>query len=98
MSNPWNLTARETEVLTLVADLGCSKLASRAAAISSKTVDIHMTNVIAKMGARNRLQAAVKWDRWAGRMPLPEIDERERERINGALLYRLQLVRTKAAA
>jgi DNA-binding CsgD family transcriptional regulator len=87
--NPWYLSEREAEVLSLVAELGCSKSVSRVAGIEPKTVDLHMAKVISKMGAKNRLQAAIKWDRWVGRTPLPELDPNERERVNTALLGKI---------
>lgn len=98
MSNPWDLSEREGQVLTALAEHGCSKLAGHALGISPKTVDVHMQHCMVHMGARNRLQAVLMWDRWVGRMPLPELADAERTRINGALLYRLQLAIPRKAA
>jgi DNA-binding CsgD family transcriptional regulator len=97
MKNPWNLSEREAEVLSLVADLGCSKLAATAASISPKTVDIHMARSMAKMKARNRLQAVLMLDRWNRRMTLPELDEEQRNVANQALVLKLHLIETRAA-
>lgn len=58
------LTARETQVLSAIAANGCTaKEAARALGISHRTVEVHMSNAIAKLGARNQLHAVLLWDR-----------------------------------
>jgi DNA-binding NarL/FixJ family response regulator len=53
------LTAREREVLVLIAD-GCSNgdIAARLV-ISPKTAEHHVSRILAKLGARNRAEAAI---------------------------------------
>lgn len=63
--NPWNLTERQCRVLEVLAEQGCTKLVARALNVSPKTVGTHMDRIMPKMGARNRTQAVVFFDRWA---------------------------------
>lgn len=54
------LTARETEVLALV-ERGCSnKEIAATLVISAKTVSVHMSNILAKLGAANRTEAVAR--------------------------------------
>ena len=53
------LTARETEVLCLVAQGKNNSEVARALFISLNTVTRHMTNVFTKTGTTNRVEAAV---------------------------------------
>jgi DNA-binding NarL/FixJ family response regulator len=58
--NPAHLTARELEVLTLVADgLRNREIADRLF-LSTKTVDHHVSAILRKVGARTRGEAAAK--------------------------------------
>jgi DNA-binding NarL/FixJ family response regulator len=57
------LTAREREVLTLVAEGLPNKLISRRLEISEKTVKAHLTNIFHRIGVTDRTQAAL----WAQR-------------------------------
>src|SRR3984893_18174057 len=61
--NPHDLTAREEEILALVA-LGMSnKEIARRFNCTERTVKHHMTNIMQKLNVRNRVQAAVKFPR-----------------------------------
>ncbi len=57
------LSARETEVLSLVAEGLPNKLIARRLEISEKTVKAHLTSVFAQIGVTDRTQAAL----WAQR-------------------------------
>ena len=60
-----DLTAREREVLSLVAEGLPNKLISRRLDISEKTVKAHLTSVFASIGVTDRTQAAL-WAREHG--------------------------------
>jgi DNA-binding NarL/FixJ family response regulator len=60
-----DLTAREREVLSLVAEGLPNKLISRRLEISEKTVKAHLTSVFASIGVTDRTQAAL-WAREHG--------------------------------
>jgi DNA-binding CsgD family transcriptional regulator len=51
------LSAREIEVLSLIAQGNNSREAADALFLSKRTVDFHLTNVYAKLEVNNRLQA-----------------------------------------
>jgi DNA-binding NarL/FixJ family response regulator len=52
------LTSREVEVLTLVAQGRSNGEIGRALYISTKTASVHVSNILAKLGARSRTEAA----------------------------------------
>jgi len=52
------LTAREDEVLALVAEGGSNRQIAGALFISAKTVSVHVSNILAKLGAAGRTEAA----------------------------------------
>ncbi|CAN7636817.1 response regulator transcription factor [Pararhizobium sp. LjRoot235] len=54
-----NLTAREHEVLHLVASGMSNKLVARKLDLQEKTVKHHMTQIMAKLGVTNRTEAAM---------------------------------------
>ena len=55
---PFGLTARELEVLTLVAAGRTNREIGQALSISEKTASVHVSRILAKLGARSRAQAA----------------------------------------
>ena len=57
-ANPANLTARETEVLALVAEGLRNADIARRLFVSPKTVDHHVSAILAKLGVRTRGEAA----------------------------------------
>jgi DNA-binding CsgD family transcriptional regulator len=55
---PYGLTARELEVLALVAGGRTNREIGAALFISEKTASVHVSRILAKLGARTRAQAA----------------------------------------
>ncbi len=55
---PGGLTAREVEVLRLVAEGRSNSQVGRALVISAKTASVHVSNIIAKLGVASRGEAA----------------------------------------
>ncbi|HET8981990.1 MAG TPA: LuxR C-terminal-related transcriptional regulator, partial [Pedococcus sp.] len=53
-----DLTGREVEILTLVADGRSNSEIARQLFISAKTVSVHVSNILAKLGASGRTEAA----------------------------------------
>ncbi|WP_375492999.1 AAA family ATPase [uncultured Jatrophihabitans sp.] len=57
-AEPATLTARERDVLELVADGRSNREIGRRLYISEKTVSVHVSNILAKLGVRGRTEAA----------------------------------------
>ncbi|KQW47951.1 hypothetical protein ASC77_16230 [Nocardioides sp. Root1257] len=57
-STPDSLTPRETEILTLVADGRSNGEIAKQLFISAKTVSVHVSNILAKLDASGRTEAA----------------------------------------
>jgi DNA-binding NarL/FixJ family response regulator len=57
-TGPAALTARETEVLALLAEGRTNRQLARELYISEKTVSVHVSNILAKLGVRSRTEAA----------------------------------------
>jgi DNA-binding CsgD family transcriptional regulator/tetratricopeptide (TPR) repeat protein len=55
----WGLTRREREVLELVALGYTNGRIARTLTIAEKTVSVHVSNILAKLGAANRWEAAI---------------------------------------
>lgn len=68
-AGPARLSAREVEVLRLVADGLANKLIARRLGIAERTVKAHLTNVFTRIGVTDRTQAAL----WA-RDHLPPVE------------------------
>ena len=62
---PFGLTARELEVLALVAAGRTNRQIGERLFISEKTASVHVSRILAKLGARSRAQAAAMAARWA---------------------------------
>jgi len=58
-SNEQQLTAREVEVLRLVASSGRNKVVADRMGLSEATVKVHMKNILAKLDASDRVQAVM---------------------------------------
>jgi DNA-binding NarL/FixJ family response regulator len=54
-----NLTGREAEILQLIADGMNNEEIAAALRVSVKAVQLHLTNIYSKLGARNRTEALV---------------------------------------
>jgi DNA-binding NarL/FixJ family response regulator len=67
--NPAQLTAREIEVLALVADGLRNRDIAQRLFVSSKTVDHHVSAILRKLGARTRGEAAAEARRLGLRKP-----------------------------
>lgn len=63
MKKTWKLSVRQIEVLQLAATGLTSKEIACVLHISHKTVDVHFDRAMGEMGAKNRLQAVVMFDR-----------------------------------
>ncbi len=57
--NPETLTERETEVLRLVAQGQANKQIAASLHIAEKTVKIHVSNILSKLGVQSRTQATL---------------------------------------
>ena len=62
-ANPWGLSAAQCAVIAQVTETGCDKLAARNLNLTIRTIECHMNSIKKKAGAKNRVQAVVKWDR-----------------------------------
>ena len=58
-TGPYGLTARQIDVLRMLASGGSNKEIARAMGISPGTVKNHLNAIFAKMGAGNRVQAVM---------------------------------------
>jgi DNA-binding NarL/FixJ family response regulator len=57
--SPEQLTERETEVLRLLAQGQANKEIARSLNISEKTVKVHVSNILSKLGVQSRTQATL---------------------------------------
>jgi DNA-binding NarL/FixJ family response regulator len=58
------LSDREREVLLLLAEGKSDVEIAQALNLSKYTVSTHVRNILTKLSVENRVQAAVRWDRW----------------------------------
>ncbi|MBY2919637.1 response regulator [Rhizobium leguminosarum] len=61
LDRPASLTRRETEVMELVAEGLTNKHIARRLDLQEKTIKHHMTEILSKIGASNRTEAAIRW-------------------------------------
>ncbi|TBZ09255.1 response regulator [Rhizobium leguminosarum] len=61
LDRPASLTGRETEVIELVAEGLSNKHIARRLDLQEKTIKHHMTEILSKLGATNRTEAAIRW-------------------------------------
>ncbi|WP_025397981.1 response regulator [Rhizobium leguminosarum] len=61
LDRPAYLTPRETEVMELVAEGLTNKYIARRLDLQEKTIKHHMTEILFKLAASNRTEAAIKW-------------------------------------
>ena len=73
MASPEHLTARENDVLTLLAEGRSNKEIAQLLTIAEKTVKTHVSNILAKLGVPSRTQAALYAVR-SGIVPEPQGD------------------------
>lgn len=57
--SPEALTERETEVLRLLAQGQANKEIARSLNIAEKTVKVHVSNILSKLGVQSRTQATL---------------------------------------
>ena len=57
--DPWGLSAREREVLALVAEGRTNREIGDALFISTKTASVHVTHILTKLGVSSRTEAAL---------------------------------------
>ena len=72
-ADPWRLSAREREVLSLLAEGRTNREIGRALFITDKTASSHVTHILDKLGVSSRVEAALlAADAGFGRPPRPE--------------------------
>ena len=64
-SDPWNLSPGQREALQACIDHLCEKRAADALGRSAKTISAQRVRAREKMGARNRLEMILMWDRFS---------------------------------
>ena len=73
-ADPWGLSAREREVLALVADGRTNREIGEALFISTKTASVHVTHILDKLGVSSRTEAALLAARAGNTVDMPAAD------------------------
>jgi DNA-binding NarL/FixJ family response regulator len=74
----FDLTGRETEVLALLVHGDSNRQIARALFISERTVAVHVSRILDKLGARNRTEAAMVGARLDLAQPSPRARPQDR--------------------
>ena len=79
------LTARELEVLALVAEGRSNRQVAEALFISAKTASVHVSNIVAKLGVASRVEAAAVAHRYGleSAVGRPSTDPDRQARLSG---------------
>lgn len=64
MNNPWGLSESQALAMQAYIENGTEKGAAYALNKNFRTVSTHIGRAMERMDARNRLHAALTWDRW----------------------------------
>jgi DNA-binding NarL/FixJ family response regulator len=62
--HPKGFTVDQERILDALVEFGCNKLVARHLDIPVRTLENHMSRIMARMGVRNRMHLAIEWDRW----------------------------------
>ena len=79
----FDLTGRETEVLALLAKGDSNRQIARALFISDRTVAVHVSRILGKLGVRNRTEAATAGARFALTEPCQQAGQAQPEEAPG---------------
>lgn len=71
--HPFGLTRREAEILALLADGMRSSLIARRLFLAPKTVEHHVSSILAKLGVSSRAEAVAQLREHSGRAPVPDL-------------------------
>ena len=63
--NPWNLTERQQQVLSALADIGCRKVVAYEGGVSEQAVCHVLKAAARRMKVRTAMQAVIAYDRWS---------------------------------
>jgi DNA-binding NarL/FixJ family response regulator len=64
--NPFGLTHRQCEVMEALVRLGCDKLVADELGVYKTTISVTLIAAMRRMGVKNRVHAAIAWDRAVG--------------------------------
>lgn len=64
MTNPWKLTPRQIEVIEALIETGNNDEIGMKLGMKSQTVRANLFRACNKVGAQNRVQLAISWERF----------------------------------